>query len=171
MTPEEDQKQKIIFEQYKLYVEMADRISQRRAQTNQFYLTILSALVVILSFIVSNHLYAKILNLVIVVVGVVGILLCIIWYYNIESYKQLNSGKFKVIHEMEAALPFAAYKREWEILGKGKKRKIYFPITHIEKYLPLIMVGLYVLLIICSIHTTLTPDQVSSCIANCTLQK
>ena len=150
---------------------MADRISQRRAQTNQFYITILSALVVILSFIVSNHLYSIILNLVILVVAIVGMLLCILWYYNIESYKQLNSGKFKVIHEMEATLPFAAYKREWEILGEGKKKRTYFLLTHVEKYLPLIMAGLYVLLIICSIHSSLLPEQVTTCIANCTIQK
>jgi hypothetical protein len=171
MTSEEDQKQKTIFEQYKLYVEMADRISQRRAQTNQFYITILSALAVILSLVVSNHLYSKILYLVILVIAIVGMLLCIIWYFNIESYKQLNTGKFRVIHEMESLLPFAAYRREWEILGEGKKRKTYFPLTHVEKYLPLIMAGLYILLIICSIHTSLLPDQVSSCIANCTIQK
>ena len=169
MTSEDGQK--ILFEQYKLYVEMADRISQRRAQTNQFYIAILSALVVILSFVVSNHLYSKILNLVFLVVAIVGILLCIIWFYNIQSYKQLNSGKFKVIHEMEVILPFPAYKREWEILGEGKKKKTYFPLTHVEKYLPLIIAGLFVFLMICSIHSSLLPDQVTNCIANCTIQK
>jgi len=171
MTSDEDQKQKTLFEQYKLYVEMADRISQRRAQTNQFYITILSALVIILSFIVGNHLYSKILHLVIVVVAVVGMLLCIIWYYNIESYKQLNSGKFKVIHEMEATLPYAAYKREWEILGEGKKKRTYFPLTHIEKYLPLVMAGLYILLIACALYSIFFPDVAINTAVNATILK
>ena len=35
-------------EQYKLYVEMADRVSQRRDQSNRFYVTLVSALVALL---------------------------------------------------------------------------------------------------------------------------
>ena len=37
-----------LLEQYKLYVEMADRVSQRRDQSNRFYVTIISALVALL---------------------------------------------------------------------------------------------------------------------------
>jgi|SRR5208283_2558055 len=171
MESDEDFKRKTLFEQYKLYVEMADRISQRRAQTNQFYLTVLSALAVILSLVVSNHLYQNLLNIVIFVVGFVGILFCIFWHYNIQSYNQLNTGKFKVIHEMEAMLPFAAYKREWEILGEGKDKKIYFPLTHVEKYLPLIMALLYGFLIVCAIWSSYWPAQIMNCITNCTIIK
>ena len=36
-----------LLEQYKLYVEMADRVSQRRDQSNRFYVTIVSALAAI----------------------------------------------------------------------------------------------------------------------------
>jgi cbb3-type cytochrome oxidase subunit 3 len=171
METDEEFKRKTLFEQYKLYIEMADRISQRRAQTNQFYLTVLSALVVILSFVVSNHLYQNFLNIVIFVIAFIGILLCIIWYYHVQSYKQHNKGKFAVIHEMEAMLPFAVYKREWEILGEGKDKKIYLPFTHVEKYLPFIMAMLYIFLIICAIKSSVWPDQIVSCVTNCTIIK
>jgi hypothetical protein len=171
MGSDEEFKRKTLFEQYKLYVEMADRISQRRAQTNQFYLTVLSALIVILSFIISNHLYQNLLNIVIFVVGFVGIVLCIIWHYNIQSYKQLNTGKFAVIHEMEEMLPYAPYKREWEFLSQGQDKKIYFPLTHVEKYLPLIMALLYGFLIICAIKSSVWPDPIVNCVTNCTIVK
>lgn len=35
--------QDLLIEQYKLYVEMADRISARRAETNKFYISLLTA--------------------------------------------------------------------------------------------------------------------------------
>ena len=171
METEEEFKRKTLFEQYKLYVEMADRISQRRSQTNQFYLTGLSALIVILSLIISNHLYQNFLNFVIFVVAFVGILLCIIWHYHIQSFGQHNTGKFVVIHEMEVMLPFAPYKREWEILGEGKDRKKYLPFTHIEKYLPLIMALIFVFLIICAIISLLSPDKIVDCVTNCSILK
>jgi energy-coupling factor transporter transmembrane protein EcfT len=150
---------------------MADRLSQRRAQTNQFYLTVLSALVVILSLVISNKLYLSFLNLVIGVVGVVGIIFCFIWHFNIQSYRQLNTGKFAVIHEMEAKLSYAPFKREWEELGEGKDNKKYFPLTHVEKYLPWVMALLYGFLIICAIKSTIWPDQIINYAANCTLIK
>ena len=40
-----------LLEQYKLYVEMADRVSQRRDQSNRFYVTIVSALAAIVVII------------------------------------------------------------------------------------------------------------------------
>lgn len=39
-----------LLDQYKLCVEMADRVSSRRIQTNQFYLSLLSALLAIVAF-------------------------------------------------------------------------------------------------------------------------
>jgi hypothetical protein len=163
MESDEELNKKTLFEQYKLFIEMADRISQRRAQTNQFYLTVLSALAVFFSLVVSNHIYQNLLNIVIFVIAFIGLLLCILWHYHLKSYQQHNTGKFVVIHEMEAMLPFAMYEREWEVLGKGKDKKIYFPFTHIEKYLPFIMAMLFVFLIICAIKASFWPDQIANC--------
>jgi hypothetical protein len=63
----------------------------------------------------------------------------VIWFVNLLSYRQLNSGKFKVIHEIETQLPYACYDREWDILGRGTAASKYLPMTHIEQYVPAIM--------------------------------
>ena len=110
-----------LLEQYKLYVEMADRISERRMQTNKFYISLLSGLLALLSILVSVGKLNQ--TLIFVIVSLLGIALCILWHINIRSYRQLNSGKFKVIHEMEQDLPFPCYDKEWEILGEGEKKK------------------------------------------------
>ena len=133
-----------LFEQYKLYVEMADRVSNRRAQTNQFYISVISALlgvVTIASSILGNQVSAstKLLDTVYLAVNFLGLFLCAIWFINILSYRQLNSGKFKVIHEIEQQLPYPCYKREWVILKKGRDVKKYLPLTHIEQFIPILL--------------------------------
>lgn len=41
----------ILFEQYKLYVEMSNEISKRRHQTNSFYISLSSAIIALFSLI------------------------------------------------------------------------------------------------------------------------
>ena len=69
--------------------------------------------------------------------------ICIIFWYLIRSYKQLNIGKFVVIHKIEESLPLALYKYEWEILGEGKDKNKYYPFSHIELWIPWIFGILY----------------------------
>ena len=114
-------------EQYKLYVHMADKVSERRIQANTFYITLLTGLFALLSIVVERGLLSNVQAYLFTAVGMLGILLCFIWFINIRSYRQLNTGKFKVIHEMEQHLPFPCYAREWEILKEGRERKTSSP--------------------------------------------
>lgn len=147
-----DKFQDHLIEQYKLYVEMADRVSTRRAQTNRFYISLLSGLLALLSLVVNRNAFSSVLYVVFVAVGILGIALCILWYVNIHSYRQLSSGKFQVIHEMEQHLPFPAYEREWEILRGGKEGKKYRQLTKVEQYVAFILAVPYSVLLIYSLY-------------------
>lgn len=136
-----------LLEQYKLYVEMADRVSARRADTNKFYISLLTALLIVISFTIEKSALVGYQGVIFVVVGIMGIALNLLWYINIRSYRQLNSGKFKVIQEMEEQLAFACYKEEWEILGKGQDAQRYLQLTRVERFVPLVLALPYVLLI------------------------
>lgn len=70
-------------------------------------------------------------------------IICYMWYRLIQSYKQINSGKFKVIHKIEQNLPISPYDTEWEMLGRGEDPKRYLPFTHIEIFVPWIFLGLH----------------------------
>jgi|Deesub1362A_J573_1020465.scaffolds.fasta_scaffold04659_7 hypothetical protein len=144
-----------LLEQYKLYVEMADRISERRMQTNKFYISLLSGLLALLSILVSVGKLNQ--TLIFVIVSLLGIALCILWHINIRSYRQLNSGKFKVIHEMEQNLPFPCYDKEWEILGEVKEKSKYLQLTRVEKYIPLILSIPYIFLFLYTLASLLIP--------------
>jgi len=140
-----------LLEQYKLYVEMADRISTRRAQTNRFYISLLSGLLALLSIVGGRNMFSDFQTIAFMAVAILGLALCVLWNVNIRSYRQLNSGKFKVIHEMEQHLPFPCYDKEWEILGEGKESKAYLQLTYVEQYVPFVIALPYLLLLIYSL--------------------
>lgn len=141
-----------LIEQYKLFVEMADRVSSRRADTNRFYVTLLSGLLAAAAFILKEGFFTRNQNIILLVVAVFGLIICFFWALNLLSYRQLNSGKYQVIHEMEQQLPFNCYDREWELLGRGKNIKKYLPLTRIEIYIPIGIAVLYFLLLIYSLY-------------------
>lgn len=136
---------KLLLEQYKLYVEMADRISQRRGTANTFYISINAVILTFTSW--SAEKFGNLIWLI----SLVGILLCISWFFTIRSYQQLNSGKFKVIHEIEKELPLNVFDYEWSILKEGRSFNSYWPLANIECIVPFVFFVLYVVLwvIIC----------------------
>ena len=143
-----DKFQEHLLEEYKMYVEMMDRVTERRGKANMFYTTLLSTLLALASFLTENKLIPD-SNKLLFLFAILGLILCMIWYTNINSYKQLNSLKFKVIEEIEKNLPFPCYVREWQI-DKTRTRK-YRRLTQVEKYLPLILGIPYLLLLVYSI--------------------
>ena len=135
----------ILLEQYKLYVEMADRISQRRQSANNYFLSVNILLFSALSYSMNKRFKQTAFLLLI---ALVGVLVSFIWHRLIRSYKDMNSGKFKVIHEMEKMLGYQPYKIEWEKLGEGKQKNLYLPFTKIELYVPLVFGFSYIIFIL-----------------------
>lgn len=140
-----DEYDKHLFEQYQLYVAGIEKISDRRQNANNYFITINTALITFLglSFQVS---FLESLSWTRSLLAVVGIIICIIFWYLLRSYKQLNTGKFKVIHEIEQHLPLALYDYEWKILEGGKNKKIYYPFSHIELLIPWVFGLIYFVL-------------------------
>ena len=125
-----------LLEEYKLYVEMADRVSQRRALANSFFLalhTALFGLSVGLSGLSSGQIENQAAGLV---ASLFGFPFTYVWYRVLKSYRQLNSAKYKVVHELEAKLPVAPYDNEWEKAGRGKDPNLYVPLTVVEGWVP-----------------------------------
>jgi len=137
-----------LFEQYKLYVESTEKISDRRQNANNHFITINAALISLigLSFqtqIFSNFEWAR------PIIAAVGVLICVIFWFLIHSYKQLNTAKFYVIHRIEEHLPLSIYRYEWSHpLKSGKDPKVYHPFSHIELFIPWIFGALYFVLAI-----------------------
>lgn len=133
-----------LLEQYKLYVEMADGVSQRRSAANNYMVTVNASLVTLYGLASSVSGVAR-QGAWIYVVPAAGVLVCLAWVAVIRSYRDINTAKFKVIHEIEKRLPAALYAFEWQIAGEGKGEE-YWPTSHLEQMVPWVFAGLYVLL-------------------------
>ena len=127
---------------YKLYVGMADKISERRQAANSFFLTINTVIVGLISYLQLGQ-TVETASIFYLIIGTAGMIICYAWYRLVLSYKQLNSGKFKVIHLIEQNLPLAPYDAEWEMLGRGEDAKKYLPFTHVEIFVPWVFWGLH----------------------------
>lgn len=132
-----------ILEQYKLYVEMADRLSARRGLTNSFFLTVNTGVFTLIALFWKDR--PGVDPLALVLPTVVAVLECGAWWWLLRSYRQLNGAKFQVIGLLEARLPASPYWRaEWGALGEGKDKRKYVPLTHLEQWVPVLFAAVYV---------------------------
>ena len=133
---------------YKMFVEMADRISTRRQSANSFFLSINTLVIGAVGYVgfgkkvMDPEFYGM--------VAAAGIALCFFWFCLIVSYRNLNTAKFKVIHEIEQMLPLAPYDAEWEVAGRGKNPLVYTPLTYIEMLVPWVFLVLHASVLITS---------------------
>jgi len=137
-------------EQYKIYLEMADRISSKRQSANSFFLSINTAIIALVGYIQLGPM-ASVNKFYYIIVSLAGMMICYSWYRLIHSYKDLNSGKFKVIHLIEQNLPIAPYDAEWELLEKGENSKIYLPFTKVEMTIPWVFFSVHFTVLILSL--------------------
>jgi hypothetical protein len=134
--------QAAVLAQYELYVEMADRISQRRGLANAFFLTLNTAIFALVGVFWKNRPDADAWWLVFPLVAVLA--QCFAWFYIVRSYRLLNTAKYEVIGVLEERLPASPYWRaEWSALGEGKDWRKYWPLTHIEQWIPLLFGTVY----------------------------
>jgi len=130
-----------LFEQYKLYVESAEKISERRVAANNYLLTVNAFLVTLYGLVAASRFD----TLWIILVPTAGFLVALTWHRIIASYRDLNTVKFQVIHELEEQMPAALYAYEWHRAEEGRG-KAYHPLSHLERWVPIIFMVLYVLL-------------------------
>lgn len=143
-----------LLDQYKLFVEMMDRNTDRRSTTNRYFLSVNTVLLAALAGLSKTGLVNLQLGWIFFV-AVAGIVLCYCWYSLVRSYKGLNTGKFSIIHELEQQLPYPLYAEEWNRLGRGVDKSKYQPFTSTEQVVPWVFACLYGLLLIWSILETI----------------
>ena len=162
-----------MLELYKNAVEMADRVSSRRAGANTFFLTLNTTLAAVVGIVSSarkpsSHGSVPSFDAFgLVLTAAAGIVLAIVWRALLAYYRRLNHAKFDVINKLEEQLPAQPYAEEWEILHSNepdepettpgwwqvvnrlrrwRRRTRHREATVIERLVPLVFVAIYVAL-------------------------
>lgn len=104
---------------YKLAVEMADRVSARRAGANTFFVTLNTALAAVVGIVSaarklpphgsvpSSDAFGLVLT------AIAGIVFAGVWWLLLRYYRQLSAAKWDVITNIERALPESPFTHEW----------------------------------------------------------
>ncbi len=141
---------------YSLAVEMADRVSARRAGANSFFLALQTALAAALgAFAVrpdARQAQPEPDRFVLVLAVVAGIILATAWFLLLRSYRKLNTAKFQVIGKIEETyFKVRPFSDEWQLLKaqdpvKKRWRDRYTELGFIEQAVPTAFVILYLAL-------------------------
>lgn len=138
---------------YKMAVEMADRVSARRALANAFFLTVNTTLVAVVGLSTTQPDSA----LRFVAVCVAGIAVSVCWWLLLRAYRRLNSAKFSVINKIEDEhLPVKPYIDEWKELmpddlattRRARLAKAFRELGAVERIVPVVFGLLYIVLLV-----------------------
>ena len=120
---------------YKIHARAADMVSQRRDAMHRLFVSVfvvLAASIGALARLSDEPLSPLVMGLM----SGMGVILSVAWLALLKSYRQLNTGKFKAMDELESHLAFPFYRREWQILKKGESWRVYWKMTVVEQILP-----------------------------------
>jgi hypothetical protein len=91
----------LIFEQYKTYLELAEKADTRAATLDTFFLTINTAALAFIATVWpkadANFIYPSKWWLVMPLVVLMGIWICYSWIYIPRSYRTLSVARWKVV--------------------------------------------------------------------------
>ncbi|WP_266080608.1 RipA family octameric membrane protein [Haladaptatus caseinilyticus] len=122
-----------VLELWKQYEQTARDVSNRRLKNNRFYQRLLGATVAGVGVAAK---FNAIGPFVYVVVGLIGVAISLLWMMHIVSYKQLNSGKYDVLHDLESELPYQPFSQEWKKLDRGRDPTTFITHTSVEIWWP-----------------------------------
>jgi hypothetical protein len=135
-----------LFEQYKLAIEMADRMSAKRQTANSFYIGLFSAF----GGLYSLHDKASTLTESAweVILPILAVIWCVVWWFTIQRYRRINIAKWSVIERLEVKLADKPFIWEREELKK-KDQPVSpgsFAFTRIEAAIPILVGSIFLLL-------------------------
>jgi hypothetical protein len=125
--------QKHSFDEFKLYYDSTEKVTDRRLDTNRWNysicIAILVAIAVSAKWSLTNPSLIWIGFVAVAVLSGMAILFCLLWIGQIRDFKKLNNAKFAVLNEMAPKLEFhpdkpgqvvsyRPFDREWKKLSE-----------------------------------------------------
>ena len=130
----------IILEQYRIYSDAKEKFIERQFRNNRYYLVmnlvILVAIYFIGAIIPQQH--------PVIVLSVIGIIIALMWWMNIDSYQTLIKVKYaKVLEYLETKLPEQPYHKEYVDYTQLKKNKKLIVFDDFQKFLTIAIICIY----------------------------
>lgn len=168
---------KYSFEEFKLYYESAEKVTDRRLSTNKFNYSVSITLILAIAYVWNwsntSSQFSYVGFTITLVISLMATLFCSLWIGQIKDYKLLNNAKFDVLNEMAHNLAFESekidlissnpFQKEWEKLNKlnalqdvSSLKVIALKSSNIEYYIPKAFRIIFILIAIISIIAIIT---------------
>lgn len=141
-----------ILDQYRMYVEMAVRISDRRQNANIVFMSINAVFVAVLGTLSSKLEGYGGLAWYVISCCAAMVLSCS-WCIILTALRRLNMTKFEVVLEIENRLPIRPYQAEKTVTGWGTGLNPYGTMARVENIVPWVFFGLYFVLMMIAVAT------------------
>ena len=136
------------FEEFKLFSDHVQRLSERRQAASQTYLTVNTAVFGVLAFLVKDAGFRG-WGLVGVSAPLfaVGVLACVIWHKIIVQFKTIIGWHYEQLRAMEndIAGSMQVYTKEWERFFQPRDGREHFGFSRLEVWLPRLLIALYLI--------------------------
>ena len=126
---------KVAFDEFKLFYESAEKVTDRRNAANRWNysicIAILGAIAAVISWSLGKPAFLMVGIALVVLLAGMAALYCTLWIGQIRDLKELNNAKFTVINEMasfvsfgdgnnEKLISYKPFEKEWDALTKAK---------------------------------------------------
>lgn len=129
---------KLAFDEFKLFYDSTEKVTDRRLLANRWNYSICIAILVtvagIMNWGLSKPNFLIIIVVTVIFLCVMAILFCSLWIGQIKDFKALNNAKFDVLNKMaphivfgdshtDPRMSYSPFEREWKILQDSKAVK------------------------------------------------
>ena len=164
------------FDEFKLYYDSTEKVTDRRLDTNRWNYSICIAILVAIAVLTKWSLTTASLIWVgfvaVAVLSTMAILFCFLWIGQIRDFKKLNNAKFAILNEMAPQLDFhperpgevtsfCPFDKEWKKLSEldalseiGRSNIIALKSSNIEYFIPKAFAALFASIVLALIVVT-----------------
>lgn len=136
MTDGVIEKQRIILEQWKQMISIADKNSDRRIKSNNTYITV-NTLITAGTNVISGA-PTKVLALI-------GMFISLLWFFSVLNYRLTNKYRYQVIRELEKHMFYQPITDEYQKLNQ---LRFYLGNTIIELVIPIVFIIVFFTMLI-----------------------
>jgi hypothetical protein len=156
---------KLSFDEFKLYYESTEKVTDRRLETNRWNYSICIAILAAVALLTKWSLTTVALLWVgfaaVAFLCVLAVLFCMLWIGQIRDFKKLNNAKFTVLNQMAllvefdpekpgAVVSYCPFEKEWAKLSElnaldelGRSNILALKSSNIEYFIPKAVAALF----------------------------
>ena len=134
MSDNQEKSARFAFEEFKLFYESTEKVTDRRLESNRWNYSICVAILVadavIINWSLARPSFILLSITAVIVLSLMAALYCTLWIGQIRDYKALNNAKFDVLNSMaphiafgesktDQRISFCPFEKEWASLQKA----------------------------------------------------